>query len=144
MFIVNVEGAVFQENKWLMIERSHKEDHAGGTLSLVGGKAEQEGNTLDLLERSVQREIFEEVGIEVKADMHYVYNSSFVANDNVHVVNVVFLCVYDKGVAHRKSPQEVEAVHWMTLAEIMDHPKTPPWTIESIQRAEALRKSRFA
>ncbi|MFS0556112.1 NUDIX hydrolase [Brevibacillus sp. 179-C9.3 HS] len=144
MFIVNVEGAVFHEDKWLIIERSHKEDHAGGTLSLVGGKAEREGNTLDLLERTVQREIFEEVGIEVKADMHYVYNSSFVANENVHVLNVVFLCFYENGVAYRKSPHEVEAVHWMTQEEIMNHPKTPPWTKESIQRAEALWKSRFA
>jgi hypothetical protein len=38
MFIVNIEGAIFKEEKWLVIERSLKEEHAGGTLSLVGGK----------------------------------------------------------------------------------------------------------
>ena len=41
MFIVNVEGAVYKNGKWLLIERSLKEEHAGGTLSLVGGKVEK-------------------------------------------------------------------------------------------------------
>ncbi|KWX72124.1 hypothetical protein AMQ84_25905 [Paenibacillus riograndensis] len=38
MFIVNVEGAICRDDKWLVITRSTKEEHAGGTLSLVGGK----------------------------------------------------------------------------------------------------------
>lgn len=38
MFIVNVEGAVRRAGKWLIVERSRKEEHAGGMLSLVGGK----------------------------------------------------------------------------------------------------------
>ncbi|WP_341870812.1 NUDIX hydrolase [Brevibacillus antibioticus] len=63
------------------------------------------------MERTIQREIFEEAGIEVKAEMHYVYNSSFVTDDNIHVLNVVFLCHYENGVAFWKSPDEVEAVH---------------------------------
>ena len=37
MFIVNVEGAIRKNDKWLsIIERSKKEEHAGGLLSLVG------------------------------------------------------------------------------------------------------------
>lgn len=28
MFIVNVEGAIRKEHKWLIIERSKKEEHA--------------------------------------------------------------------------------------------------------------------
>ncbi len=43
MFIVNVEGAINKDGKWLMIRRSMKEEHAGGELSLVGGKVEREG-----------------------------------------------------------------------------------------------------
>jgi hypothetical protein len=41
-----------------------------------------------------------------------------------------------KGTAHSKSPYEVEEVCWMTYDEIMNHPNTPPWTKESITRAE--------
>jgi 8-oxo-dGTP diphosphatase len=63
MFYVNVEGAVFKDDKWLIIGRSMKEEHAGGLLSLVGGTVENEGNTKDILERTIKRELFEEVGI---------------------------------------------------------------------------------
>ncbi|MCP1309828.1 NUDIX domain-containing protein [Paenibacillus tyrfis] len=140
MFIVNVEGAVCREDQWLLITRSMKEEHAGGTLSLVGGKVEVEGNTLDILERTVKREFYEEIGIEIKDSVTFVYSSSFVTDDGGNVINAVFLCEYDSGTAHRKSPDEVEAVHWMTYEEIMNHPKAPPWTKESIKRAAAARK----
>jgi ADP-ribose pyrophosphatase YjhB (NUDIX family) len=52
MFIVNVEGAIKKNDKWLIIERSVKEEHAGGMLSLVGGKVDIEGNSSDILEKS--------------------------------------------------------------------------------------------
>jgi 8-oxo-dGTP diphosphatase len=60
MFIVNVEGAIYKNEKWLLIKRSEKEEHAGGTFSLVGGKVDKEGNTTDILERTLKREILEE------------------------------------------------------------------------------------
>lgn len=66
MLIVNVEGAIRKNDKWLVIERSKKEEHAGGWLSLVGGKLDIEGNFSDILERTVKREILEEVGVSVK------------------------------------------------------------------------------
>ncbi|XOK64966.1 NUDIX hydrolase [Paenibacillus elgii] len=140
MFIVNVEGAVCREDQWLLITRSMKEEHAGGTLSLVGGKVDIEGNTLDILERTVKRELYEEIGIEIKDAVTFVYSSSFVTEDGSNVINAVFLCEYDSGSAHRKSPDEVEAVHWMTYEEIMNHPQAPPWTKESVKRAAAARK----
>ena len=44
LFIVNVEGAIYKDEKWLLIRRSEMEEHAGGTLSLVGGKVNYEGS----------------------------------------------------------------------------------------------------
>ncbi|MFF2479999.1 NUDIX hydrolase [Paenibacillus sp. NPDC058071] len=134
MFIVNVEGAVCRNDKWLLITRSAEEEHAGGTLSLVGGKVDVEGSSLEILERTVKRELYEEVGIEIKDAVTFVYSTSFVTEDGRNVINMVFLCEYDKGEAHIKSPDEVEAIHWMTYEEIMNHPKTPPWTKESVRR----------
>ena len=141
MFIVNVEGAVYHENKWLIIERSAKESHAGGTLSLVGGKVDTDDGGADVLEKNVRREIFEEVGIEIKKSVHYVYSSSFISDDGDPVVNVVFLCGYESGTAYINSPDEVDAVYWMTAEEGFSHPKTPPWTKESIKRADELRRN---
>ena len=38
LYIVNVEAAIYKGNRWLIIRRSDKEDHAPGLLSLVGGR----------------------------------------------------------------------------------------------------------
>jgi 8-oxo-dGTP diphosphatase len=106
MFIVNVEGAIFNNEKWLLIKRSEKEEHAGGTFSFVGGKVDKEGNTTDILERTLKREILEEVGVEV-TNLRYANSSSFVTDKGVHVVDIVFLCEHQSGVAYAKSPGEV-------------------------------------
>ena len=39
-FIVNVEAAIIKGDQYLMITRSKQESHAGGTLSMVGGKVD--------------------------------------------------------------------------------------------------------
>lgn len=53
LFIVNVEATIFNEgNKWLVIKRSEKEEHAPGELSLVGGKVDAtSGYAVDVLEK---------------------------------------------------------------------------------------------
>ncbi|PBB04661.1 MULTISPECIES: NUDIX hydrolase [Salimicrobium] len=135
MFIVNVEGAIRKNNKWLIIKRSVEEEHAGGLLSLVGGKVEQEGDSSDILERAVKREIFEEVGVTIKDELNYVYSTSFVAESNVNVVDIVFLCEYESGEAFPKSPDEVEEVLWLTTDEILNHLEAPTYLKESIRRA---------
>lgn len=138
MFIVNVEVAINQNGRWLIIQRGFKEEHAGGTLSLVGGKVEKEGNVQDILEKTIKREVEEEVGITIKDQMHYVHSTSFIADDCVHVVDIVFLCEVEKGEAYRKSPDEVENIFWMTTEEILNDSLAPIWLKESIRRAEKL------
>lgn len=136
MFVLNVEGAVRREGKWLVIERSTKEEHAGGLLSLVGGTVENEGFSKGLLERTLKRELFEEVGITIKDEVKYVRNTSFVLPDGREVIDLVFYCEISAGEPYPKSKDEVEAVYWMTAAEIFAHPKAPIWLRESIEEAE--------
>ncbi len=138
MFIVNVEGAIRKDDKWLIIRRSKKEEHAGGSLSLVGGKVEIEGNSSNILERTIKREIQEEVGVKVKDKLHYVHSTSFVSDTGENVVDIVFLCEYESGEAFPKSPDEVEEILWLTTKEIIDHPSTPIYLKESIKQVEAL------
>jgi 8-oxo-dGTP diphosphatase len=142
MFIVNVEGAIFRDDKWLIIERSKKEEHAGGLLALVGGKVEQEGNSSDILERSVEREIYEEVNVKVKEQLKYIHSTSFVTDSGENVVDIVFLCEYESGEAVPKSPDEVEAVNWMTAQQILEHPNAPDYLKESIKRAECMKSAK--
>jgi 8-oxo-dGTP pyrophosphatase MutT (NUDIX family) len=136
MFIVNVEGAVHRHGKWLIIERSLKEEQAAGALSLAGGKADQEAAAEDILEETVKRELYEEVGIEIKGRPQYISSSCFIGASGAPVINVVFLCEYERGEASCKSPDEVEAVYWMSAEEVVNHPKSPPWTIQSLRAAE--------
>lgn len=140
MFIVNVECAIWKNDEWvLIIERSKKEEHAGGLISLVGGKVNIEGNTSDILERTVKREILEEVGVKVKDKLDYVHSTSFVTDKGENVVDIVFLGEFNSGEAFPKSPDEVECVLWLTFDEILSHPKAPIYLKESIKRAMMIK-----
>ncbi|AMQ06600.1 NUDIX hydrolase [Sporosarcina psychrophila] len=137
MFIVNVEGAIYKNKKWLLIRRSEKEEHAGGSLSLVGGKVEKEGTSSDILEKTIIREIAEEVGIEV-SNLRYVNSSSFVTDSGINVVDIVFLCDHESGEAFAKSPDEVDDVIWMTTQQILNNSNLPIYLKENIKLAEKL------
>ena len=137
MFIVNVEGAIYKNKKWLLIRRSEKEEHAGGSLSLVGGKVEKEGTSSDILEKTLIREIAEEVGIEV-SNLRYVNSSSFVTDSGINVVDIVFLCDHESGEAFAKSPDEVDDFIWMTTQQILNNSNLPIYLKENIKLAEKL------
>jgi len=136
-YIVNVEGAIVKDGQYLMIVRG-EEEYAPGGLNFPGGKVEGAGNLDDILEETLRREIAEEVNLEVHDEMDYVRSSAFVA-DGDPVVDVVFLCRYKAGTA---VAAEVAAVRWMTAAEAIAHPETPPWTRLSLALAEQMRQAR--
>jgi 8-oxo-dGTP pyrophosphatase MutT (NUDIX family) len=77
-YIVNVEGAIVRDGRYLMVVRG-EEEYAPGGLSFPGGKVEGQGSSEDVLEETLRREIAEEVGLEVETDMAYLRSSAFVA-----------------------------------------------------------------
>lgn len=139
MFIVNTEAAIYRDGRYLIIRRSEKEEHAGGGISLVGGKVEIEGNSTDILERTIIREVAEEVGLVIASRPRYIHSTSFVMDTGIHVVNVIFLCEDAEGEPYAASANEVDAVYWMTPEEVYDHPKAADYLIDSIRKAEVLR-----
>lgn len=144
MFAVNVEAAIFNENKWLLIRRSEKEEHAGGCLSLVGGQVDKESAaSSDILERTLIREVDEEIGIEV-SNLSYVNSSSFITDSGIHVVDIVFLCKGFVGEAFAKSCDEVDEVVWMTTQEILNHADLPVYLKENIKLADRLKSEHLA
>jgi 8-oxo-dGTP diphosphatase len=76
----------------MVIKRSTKEEHAGGLFSLVGGTVENEGFPTNLLERTLKRELFEEVGINIKENVQYERNTTFLA-----AFLLVVFCLPKKG-----------------------------------------------
>ncbi|MFJ6208545.1 NUDIX hydrolase [Lysinibacillus sp. NPDC092081] len=140
MFIVNVEAAIYKNEKWLIIKRSEKEEHAGGAFSLVGGKVEKGGFSTNILERTLIREIAEEVGVKV-SNLRYVNSSSFLTDAGISVVDIVFLCSHQFGEAFAKSPDEVDSVVWMTTEQILDNSSIPIYLKENIQLADKLARN---
>jgi 8-oxo-dGTP pyrophosphatase MutT (NUDIX family) len=139
-YIVNVEGAIVKDGQYLMVVRG-EEEYAPGGLNFPGGKVEGAGSTDDVLEETLRREIAEEVGLEVHTEMAYLRSSAFVAEGDP-VVDLVFLCRWKSGQALAADPGEVAAVRWMTAAEAIAHPETPPWTRLALELAEKVRLER--
>jgi mutator protein MutT len=131
-FIVCVEGIVHNDGKYLMITRSEKEIHAPGTISFPGGKVEVDQPASGILEDTIRREILEETGITVKPEMKILKNKFFISYDGYKIIDIIFLCEYAAGEPVISDQAEVAAVQWMTLQEVLDHPKSPEWTKEDL------------
>ena len=131
-YILCVEGIVHKDGRYLMITRSEKEIHAPGTISFPGGKVEVDQPACGVLEEAVRREILEETGITVKPAMKILKNKFFISYDGYKIVDIIFLCEYAAGEPVISDPDEVSAVQWMTLQEVLNHPKSPEWTKEDL------------
>ncbi|MCR8854460.1 NUDIX hydrolase [Lysinibacillus fusiformis] len=108
-----------------------------GGLSLVGGKCEIEGDSSDILERTLKREVFEEVGSEITG-IKYVNSSSFVTESGINVIDIVFLCHHKSGEPYAKGTEEVDDVIWMTTSEVLAHTELPLFLKENIKLAEKI------
>ena len=109
-FVVNVEGAVEKEGRYLMIVRGADVAHAPGALSFPGGKV----------------------------DMRYVESRRFDTDDGKQVLSVTFRCRYRSG-APSADPAAVQAVRWMTPEQILrDAP--PWFRPEKMRRIEDARR----
>lgn len=138
-YIVNVEAAIYKNDKWLIIKRSEKEEHAPGLLAMVGGKVETKIGENNVLEKTLRREIMEEVGIVVSKTLHYVESKSFISDKGQTVIDVIFLCRHKSGEPKCISADEVSEIYWMSSTEILEHKSAPIWLKESIEKAERIR-----
>ncbi len=134
-FFVNVEGVVRRGARYLLTVRSDAEAHAPGTLSLPGGKVEFSDAQQNTLEHTLKREVLEETGVTVEGPI-FLESNWFESDDGVAVMDIVFLCTYAQGNARALDSTELADVVWLTPTEVMTHPKAPPWTKQSIEKAE--------
>ena len=138
LFIVNVEGVVRRGTRYLLTVRSETEPHAPGTLALPGGKLEATDPQTASLEATLTRELLEETGVRAE-DFRYLESKWFLTDDGEPVADIVFLCDYEGGEPIIGDPDEIAEVLWLTAAEVMAHPKAPPWTRATIEKAEQQR-----
>lgn len=137
-FVVNVEAAVWREGAYLLATRADAEDHAAGQRALVGGTVDASPAPEEPLERTVERELREEVGVAV-SDLSYVTSGAFESDGGEAVVNVVFLARWADGEARPREPEEVAAVEWIPL-EDLGSLEIPPWTRAYLEAADRRRE----
>lgn len=119
-YCVVVNGVVVKDGKILLAQRSFEEKHVPGCWSPPGGKLEETGTVWSALEKTVKREVLEEVGVEVEDKMHLLINNTFEhAEDDLLVLANVFLCKYKSG-----EPEPLEdtiAVRWVGEDEVNNY-----------------------
>lgn len=141
--VINVVGAIYRDDKWLMIKRSEKEEYAPGIIAMVGGKVENEREEYSILENTLRREALEEVGIELSEDMKFVESIGFISKKWGPVVDVIFLCHIENGEPYPASPNEVAETYWMTTEEILRDERIPQWIKNCIKKANVLKDNKI-
>ena len=128
--VVAVTAIVKKDNKYLLASRDSKDPQAGGQWSFPGGKVDIE-NGDNILEKSLQREIEEEVGIKIKDNVNLIYNDGFVRVSGHHVVMLTFLCFYESGKARPLEGQE--EVKWLSMDELLAmKEELPSYTLKRV------------
>lgn len=139
-FVVNVEAALYDDGRVLLVERAAGEDHAAGERALVGGTVESDV-AAPALETTLRRECREEVGVELAAP-HQVTSGTFVADTGSRVLNVVYRARVDEGSPTVRAPEEVAAVDWYDPAAVVADESIPSYTREYVAQAESDRRER--
>ena len=137
-YIVGVEGFILRDDHYLMIERGALE-YNPNTLAPPGGGLEVTAQEQGLLEDELRREIREEVGVEVSAEMHYLMSKAFTTDTGQAIIMVYFLCHYASGTPRIADPDEIAAVEWLTADQIINDPRCSPWLPTVLTHAEQRR-----
>lgn len=117
LHVVFVEAWIKKGEKYLIAQRSLKDDQAAGQWAAPGGKVDLEVED-DIIENTLKREILEEVGVEVEDELELVASKSFIRSSGDHVVGLSFLVEYKSGEAQPLEDQE--QVMWASKEEMKE------------------------
>jgi len=115
--IVAVKAWVKKGDRYLLARRSMEELHMPGAWSLPGGKVENDEDTIDILQKTLKREIFEEVGLEITNEIELLFNNTFKRSDGSYVVGLTFFTHWKSGEA--EPLEETSEVEWFTIEELL-------------------------
>lgn len=116
-FQILVNAVVFDGEKVLISQRSWEEEHMPGRWTIPGGKVDQSNDDIfNVLQKTAQREVMEETGVEIADEMTLIMNNSYVKANGQHVVAVIFKCHFKAGDA--KPLEDTIDCKWAALDEI--------------------------
>ena len=103
---------IVKDDKILISQRSLNEKHDPLKWTIPGGKVEKtEGNVFSILEKTLKREVKEEVGLTIKDDIRLISNNTFIRTGGQHVIALIFICYWKSGTA--KPKEDTNDVKWI-------------------------------
>ena len=91
-----------------------------GWWSLPGGKVDRtEGGVQGILEKTLKREILEEVGLEIEDNPVLIYDTTFIRSSGHHVIEFCFLVHWKAGEA--RPLEDSAAVAWVTTSQLENY-----------------------
>ena len=143
--------ALHRDSRWLLSVRGAQVAHAPGTIGLVGGHLEvvvrppspEDEVALieaDVLENNARREVAEEIGADLTGvPLSYLGSELFRGDHGPVVLAVTFVAEVPPGVEPTvAAPDELEAVGWWSLSELVADPRCAPWTLRLCRQAAEL------
>ena len=129
--VVAVFAFVEKDGKVLLAKRSKYDPQTPGVWFIPGGKVDM-GDEKDIIEKTLKREVMEEVGIEIEDEITFVGDEGFFRVSGHHVVGMTFLCKWKKG---RAKPLEgQEEVKWFTKKELQSFSGLPVYFKPRVQK----------
>lgn len=129
---VVVTGIIIKDGKYLITRRSLDEAAFPDLWTVPGGKlrksdyASSPKDTPDhwynVLEKLLQREIEEEVGLKVK-NINYLLSLVYIRSDNIPTLIISLYCYYDSGEV--KLSKELIDYTWVTANELKNYEFVP-------------------
>lgn len=115
---------VVKDDKILISQRSLSEKHDPGKWTIPGGKVEQtQGNVWHILEKTLRREVMEEVGITISDDIKLITNNTFIRTGGQHVIAMVFICYWADGIA--KPCEDTNDIAWISERDLDSYNFSP-------------------
>ena len=106
-------------------------------IGMIGGHVDVTAPVASALEVTAQREVAEEVGLDLsEMALRYLESEFFITDGGERQITVTFTAQAPPGVEpFVNAPAELVEVGWWTLDDLEADPRCPPWLPAIIQRA---------
>lgn len=122
-YSVLVNAVIIKDNKVLISKRSANEKHQAGKWTIPGGKMEEEGVVFNAIEKTAEREVLEETGLEVVCEKVFMNNTFTHNEDGYSVLAIITKCKHINGEA--KPLEDTDEIRWVDPRELDDYDFSP-------------------
>ncbi|HEY5784247.1 MAG TPA: NUDIX domain-containing protein [Microlunatus sp.] len=135
----NVCVLLRRRGRWLLTVRAPHVAYAPGMIGMVGGHVEPVVGK-GTFETTVRREALEETGLDLTdVTLHYLSSELYRGSDDQPVLTVTYAAELPAGVEPGLAdPDELVAVGWWTVAELLAADNGAPWLPPLLIAAEEL------